>query len=220
MNKHLINRKKALKHLPEYATDINGYLVGSMDHSVEELQLPIASLEKEPFWDWARCSNKKRDKLYYIDYSLPYLYPCQDSDFVASIWSSEDFSKEFPHHPLFRSIQIHGSNYFSLDPDSFADEWTNQRKQFYKDNNNWERTFEAFRKRIAKNKKLESILVSVNGEGDGFSIVIPERYTGSLFNVFEESLPIMFEGKKGLVSFHEAQRWIKDIEYERFVENG
>ena len=217
--KLLYKRKQALKdliHEPDYAIDINGYRVGSFDYSPDQFTIPVPELTSMPHWNWVRCTNKKQTKMYYIDYGTPSVEIYYSIEAIAGEWATYDGFKE--DIPFFGKHQNTKGGFSVFNTSQEFDEFYEKRRLFYIDNNNWNKTLEECNKIIEKNLGLERILVSVNRERDGFNVVIPASYKGTIKASFEYALPIMFEGKEGFVSQFITERYVAEIEPIRFVD--
>ena len=126
------------------------------------------------------------------------------------------FDKGF--NPFGNVIHLPGKM-FTYEDNIDYDTYYEQRKEFYIEHNNWDRTFEDQVKQIQEKKKLDRLIVSINKDRDGFEIVIPHTYTGTIKESFEYTLPIMFEGKKGFVSNRLTGKYVEEIKLKKFVKN-
>lgn len=198
------------------ALEINGHLVGTWDFSVEQMQAPMSSLERRPLWDWFRVTNKKRNKLYYVDFSMPFREEEFNKEWVANGWAIADLIGKYPI-----DFKYVADGKFMQWTESDESEMAHaERKKFYLDNNDWTKTQQAFDEVMAFRNALDVLLVSRNGDNDGWSIVVPacwgERDSiESIFNVY--ALPIMFNEIPGMVSTKKTNQYTDEIKYERFV---
>jgi hypothetical protein len=216
MKKSHILAKRNLRRLikGEMATlEINGHLVGTWDFSVEQMQAPMSSLERRPLWDWFRVTNKKRDKLYYIDFSMPFREEEFNGEWIANGWAIADFIGKYPIE--FNPV---GDGKLVQRTESEESEIAHaERKKFYLDNNDWAKTQQAFDEVMTFRNALDVLLVSRNDDNDGWSIVVPARWgeRDSIESIFSEyALPIMFGEIRGMVS---TKLYSDEIKYERFV---
>jgi hypothetical protein len=150
--KEKILKKNRLKQIlnGSYETlDINEtYLIATNDYSKQELQ-GIISVDpnKTPLWDWFTLVNKKRNKIWYIDFSMPYIWENffdskkdEQIEKIYKIWALEDIPVVFKNETIKGGMFI--LNYRNPDFDSNLE----KREEYYLNNNDWDKTLEQYKK--------------------------------------------------------------------------
>ena len=219
--KEKILKKNRLKRIlnGSYETlDINEtYLIATNDYSKQELQ-GIISVDpnKTPLWDWFTLVNKKRNKIWYIDFSMPYIWENffdskkdEQIERIYKMWALEDIPIVFKNETIKGGMFI--LNYRNPDFDSNLE----KRQEYYLNNNDWDKTLEQYKKDNDFNKNWnEGIQIYLNKESDGFGIVIPVSYKNKTFlEVFTEVIKLFSQSKFN----QDAYKLIEEIQFKKFI---
>jgi hypothetical protein len=226
--KVLIMRKDALKrmkdrHEKESIPSIvlsNGALLQTSDYDKEELFLPCVDENGQlPCWDWFRMTNAKRDRMYYVDFSFPYIY----------LNDKEVLSLEFSYlkYPLttagFFRENFRDKFYTWKEKDIDTRKARDEYQKYILKNYDFTKTFEKANEIIEEKKKYDKLIVSISRDPDtklfdGFSIVAPycmkDKTVVEIFEMALERIKVGNLDKEEL-----AQKMISEIEYEFFPED-
>jgi len=174
------------------------YMMATIDYSNEELNGKICDLERMPLWDWFTLVNKKKNKIWYVDFSLPYtLYDISEEtkekliESISRIWSVDDVPISFVSAPL-------KGGFFQLNhKDNNYEKKVDKIQKQYIDNNDWDKTISEMKIRNENNLKWdEGIQLNINKEKDGFGVIIPFSWKEKTFlEVFEEMIIKFNESK-------------------------
>ena len=168
------------------------YLLSTWDYETESLLKPISDV-KTPIWDWFNVYNTKNKKLWYIDFSCPFV----DHYFAL---------KTFEEKMTTASIDLYYRYAFNAKKHSWAN--LNQKDvdydttvEYYKKYNNWELTFKQYEERNEMNKNWnEGIKVFKNKAGkEDFSAIMPYSLSKSnditIKDIFIEIVSIIKKGE-------------------------
>jgi hypothetical protein len=216
-----IQKKKRLQHIlkGDYETlDINeNYMIATFDYDLEQLNGSIKEAnERPPLWDWFTLVNKKKNKIWYLDFSAPYVWHeffDQDIDsqkkYITNFWSIKDIPFTI------KSTPIKGGMYKLEEDDPNYDLKLEQRIQFYLENNDWDKTFNDFKIKNQINQNWNEGIQIYRGENkDSWGIVVPHLYTDESFlEVFTEAVDLFNQNKFNQNSYN----LIQEIDFNLFI---
>ena len=228
--KNLRLRKNRLHNI----IDINGYdtflvgdkyIVATGDYNVDEMtNKEIGELRKgvpdhngdpyevdrTPLWDWFTIVNKKTNRIWYCDFSMPYYSSeLNPKELVAEWWADTDVPPKFLLDPL------PGKMYTALVKQDNT--LHKERKDFYLQNNDWDLTFNDCENEMNKRKNWKSQLpVVYANEKNDMGIIVPFSFKHrTIKDVFQESIDLFFNSKQ---SNKEDFYWlIEEPEYKKFI---
>lgn len=193
--KQKILKKRRLKNIlkNDYCKlNINDiYMIATCDYDEQQLEGKISELEKPPLWDWFTLVNKKKNKIWYVDFSCPYIYDDffdlskkEQIENISRYWAIDDTPFKIKYKSLkggFSQIQDEDPNY-----DLKLDEL--QKKYIIE--NDWDRTIQDFKEKNEFNKNWDDGLqLNLNYDKDGFGIIVPFSYKDKTFlEIFTEAV--------------------------------
>jgi hypothetical protein len=216
-----IQKKRRLKQIlnGDYETlDINeNYMIATSDYDFKQLKGTIKDAsEKPPLWDWFTLVNKKKNKIWYLDFSAPYVWNEffdqnieSQKKYISNIWSINDIPVEIKWNP------IRGGMYSLDDKDSNYDSKLEEKTQFYIKHNDWNKTFNDFKQKNEFNLKWdEGIKIFRNDSSSDWGIIIPHSYIDKTFvDVFSESIKL-FNDCKFNQKYYEL---IEEIKFNKYI---
>lgn len=218
--KQKIRKKKRLNQIlkGDYVTlDINEtYMVATFDYDSNQLNGTIKDAnESPPLWDWFTLVNKKKNKIWYLDFSTPYVWnnffdqTVEDQKkYICNLWAINDTPYEI------KSTVIKGGMFKLDDKDPDYDSKIKARIQFYLENNDWDKTFNDFKKENEFNLNWNQGVQLFRKKSDDWIIVIPHSYINKTFlDVFTESILLFNQSKIN----PECYKLIDEITFNRHV---
>lgn len=219
--KKKIQKKKRLHQIlkGDYETlDINeNYMIATFDYDLEQLNGSIKEAnERPPLWDWFTLVNKKKNKIWYLDFSAPYTWhDFFDQDintqkrYAANLWSIKDLPFKI------KSIPFKGGMSTLEEDDPNYDLKLEQKIQFYLENNDWDKTFKEFKIKNQINQDWNEGIQIYRGENkDNWGIVVPHLYTDESFlEVFTQAIDLFNQNKFN----QDAFKLIEEINFNPFI---
>lgn len=223
----LLKRRSA--NLKKYASDyanlnLEHYTLYTGDYTNEELRGPLLQPSDEfstyryPLWDWFTVRNNKSGKVWWLDFSCPY-YAENDTGlterklqlFISQQWATEDDSFKFH----FTRVKDSSQKLYSLHFEDSNDYERNVRN--YVQNNDWQRTFEAYTLENEKKKNWGPHPVLYLTGYRELTLLVPHSYVTNGVT-FEETLHHV-EEQFGKVNQNkkEAQYLIGETPYVRYL---
>ena len=216
-----ILKKKRLKSIlkGDYETlDINdNYLIATCDYSKEQLNGVIIKEDSinSPLWDWFTLLNKKTKKIWYVDFSMPYLWKDfldlpenKQIDMISKSWAIIDT----PFKIKFKSLKGGFSEIYDEDPD--YDLKLNELQKKYINQNDWKKTIQDFKDKNDYNENWnQGIQLYLNDKDDGFGIVVPHAFKDKTFlEIFTDVIH-----KFNLVKYNnDSCKLIEEITFKKF----
>lgn len=218
--KSKIRRKKRLKQIMngDYEKlDINEtYMIATCDYDSQQLNGLIKdAYDKPPLWDWFTLVNKKKNKIWYFDFSTPYIWneflelsEETQKKHISNFWAIDDTPFKIKHNPIKGGM-------FKLDNDDpDYDSKLENRIQFYLENNDWNKTFNDFKEKNEFNLKWNDGVQLFRNDFDDWGIIIPHSYTNKTFlDVFTEVILKFNQCKIN----QESHKLIKEIPFTKFL---
>ena len=198
--------------------DINkNYMIATFDYDSKQLNGSIKEAsDKSPLWDWFTLVNKKKNKIWYLDFSTPYVWNDffdQDIEsqkkYAANLWSINDIPFNF------KSNTIKGGMYVLTVSDLDYDNKIQKRIEFYLKNNDWDKTFNEFKIKNQINQDWNEGIQIYRGENkDSWGIVVPHSYIDkTFFEIFNEAINLFNQGKFNQTSYN----LIEEINFNPFI---
>ena len=188
--------KSRVKYIIDGETDqipLNDtYILSTWDYSVDDLTAPMSSI-KTPIWDWFNIYNIKNKRLWYIDFSCPFI-----DDYFQF--------KNFDEKMTLAAIDLYYKNAYQHKKTSWSsinkrDAHYDMITKHYKTYNNWELTFKQYEEKNERNKNWnEGIKVFKNkNDSDDFCAIMPYAFSKrddmSIKDAFIEIVSIITGGK-------------------------
>ena len=216
-----IQKKKRLEQILKGNYEIlhinETYLVATSDYDLKQLNGTIKdSSDRPPLWDWFTLVNKKKNKIWYLDFSAPYTWDNffdQDIDFqkkyITNFWSIMDLPFNL------KSTPIKGGMFSLKEDDPKYDLKLEEKIQFYLENNDWDETFNDFKNKNQINKEWnQGIQIYRRENKDDFGIVIPHSFIDRTFlKVFSEAISLFNQNKFNQDSIN----LIQEITFNKFI---
>lgn len=190
------------------------YLFATWDYNMEEVINPIKELDHIPLWDWFNILNMKTNKLWYVDFTCPY---------IDEYWETN------PEHMKISSACI--DFYYNIDENvkklslnslNKKDNDFDKKREWYEKYNNWKLTFENYIKKNEANKLWnEGIKVISQSEKRNFNIIVPYEYAKgdmSITDILREGVNQIINGK--IIPKNQNEKYfslINEIKYEMFL---
>lgn len=187
------------------------YLFATWDYNMEEVTSPIKNLSHIPLWDWFNILNVKTDKLWYLDFTCP---------FIDEHWGI---------HPMDMKISTACISFYydkkqklSLSMINKRDDDYDEKIEWYKKHNNWKLTFDDFERKNEANKEWnEGVVIFKRDDQNDFNLILPYQYAKSdmsIVDIVREGVNKIVSGK--IVPKNKNKKYLKlisEIEYEMFL---
>lgn len=187
------------------------YLFATWDYNMEEVTSPIKNLSHIPLWDWFNVLNVKTDKLWYLDFTCP---------FIDEHWGI---------HPMDMKISTACISFYydkkqklSLSMINKRDDDYDEKIEWYKKHNNWKLTFDDFERKNEANKEWnEGVVILKTEDRNHFNLILPYQYAKSdmsIVDIVSEGVNKIVNGK--IVSKNQNKKYLKlisEIEYQMFL---
>jgi hypothetical protein len=194
------------------------YLLATGDYQVEEMEeFPLNNL-RPPLWDWFSIFNKKNKKVWYIDFSCPYLY-----ESFNSLTEKEKINIAVIdlYYKYAYDMEKDLKNLFPINGFKKEKDYYENMKDYYKNYNNWDLTFQIYNQKMQENKNWDENIIVLHENKQDFCVIMPHRYLEkddmTMKDVFKEILEIIKSGK--VKQKHENKKYKKLIDEINFTLN-
>lgn len=210
--KNLKKREQAILKKEIEMTELNDkYILATWDYDSDKLKMPLREfVPNSPLWDWFTLYNKKTKKVWYTDFTFPY---------ITDYFLRDSFEK---------AIDLASSYIFFnnvVDSDKFPlNDYEDRSKHIEKIKkiNNWDLTFKDYKTEVEKNKNWnEGVKVIKNSKNkNDRDIVIVAPYCDymntdkSFADYFKEVVEIIESGK--MIEYHNRKKYLTLIEEIKF----
>lgn len=216
-------RKKDIKHIKRRVLDIKNdedftkviiddkYVFATWDYNMEEVTSSIKNLNHVPLWDWFNILNIKNNKLWYIDFTCP---------FIDDFWQTQ--SEDMRISSACISFYYNNKKNLNLSMINNHDKDFDEKVAWYKKHNNWKLTFEDYQRKNKENKEWnENLVVLKQEDKNNFNFILSYEYAKSdmsIVDIVKEGINTINNGK--VMSKNKNKKYIKllnEIEYEMFL---
>jgi hypothetical protein len=194
------------------------YLLATWDYSLEEITNPMSELSSFPLWDWFNILNIKTKKLWYIDFTCPFVDDYWHKNSVDQNISTACISFYYRNAENLKfnflvSSKIGRTSKLSRDIEY------EKKIEWYKKYNNWDLTFKDFNKKNEINRNWNEGVktLKLNNEMNSFSFIVPYSYSKtemSIVDVIRKGLNNILDGK--VIPKHQNGKYMKLIQETEF----
>ena len=242
--KSLRLRKKRLHSVLHNSEDWSsvvalGYSVLTQDYTQEQVSGRVCDVSslvgvddsgnetygyRPPLWDWWTLVNKKRNKLWYVDFSFPYTNSVELRDLESGVTSLPELRTKLSHqwadHDAFLGFDwVTCTDYprnlklKELVPRT-NEETYKVRYEYYYNNVDWERVVHTYVERLRFNENYSGPLQTRRSSTEEWSLVVPQHYSERTFTqIYEEALRT-FPNSPRVNHTHDAL--VKEVCYEKY----
>jgi hypothetical protein len=198
------------------------YLLVTWDYSLEELTKPMSDFSNPPLWDWFSILNIKTKKLWYIDFTCP---------FVDDYWHKNSFDQNTStacigfYYRDTENLKINFSVSSKIGGISklSRDSEYEKKIEWYKKYNNWDLTFKDFNEKNEINRNWNEGVKTFKHthELNSFAFIAPYSYSKteiSIVDVIRKGLNNILSGK--VIPKHQNGKYaklIQEIEFDMFL---
>jgi hypothetical protein len=191
------------------------YCVATWDYTVEEMTEPMSKLGHVPLWDWFNILNVKTKKLWYVDFTCPYVDEYSHATPIETKISHACISFYYNDDTIKKSFDLKTLGNKNQKYDTVIES--------YKKYNNWDLTFKNFDEKNEVNKAWnEGVSVfKSRDELNSFSFLVPYEYAKSemsIVDAVQKGLNDILNAK--VAQFNENKKYQKltrEIEYDIFL---
>jgi hypothetical protein len=191
------------------------YHLATWDYTVEEMTEPMSKLGHVPLWDWFNILNVKTKRLWYVDFTCPYVDEYSHTTPIETKISHACISFYYNDDTIKKS--------FDLKTLGNKDEKYDATVESYKRYNNWDLTFKSFDEKNEVNKNWnEGVSVfKSRDELNSFYFLVPYEYAKSEMSILDAArigLNAILNGK--IKPFNQNKKYKKlmeEIEYDIFL---
>ena len=187
------------------------YLFATWDYNMEEVTSPIKNLSHIPLWDWFNILNVKTDKLWYLDFTCP---------FIDEYWTTHPANMKISTACI--SFYYDKKQKLTLSLINKRDDDYDEKIEWYKKHNNWKLTFDDFERKNEANKAWnEGVVILKTEDRNNFNLILPYQYAKSdmsIVDIVREGVNKIVNGKIVPKNRNKKHlKLIKEIEYEMFL---